>query len=59
MFHFVYRFVFSISSLYFALRTVPYAVFEWKEQKNHFGATFVMIIALSSLIASNILVWQT
>lgn len=59
MFHFIYRFVFLIASLYFTLRTIPYALFEWKEQKNHFGASCVIVIALLSLIASNILVWQT
>ena len=59
MFHFIYRFAFLIASLYFTLRTIPYAIFEWKEQKNHYGASCAIIIALFSLIASNILVWQT
>ena len=59
MFRFVYRFVFLIASLYFTLRTIPYIIFEWKKQKNHFGASCVVGISLFSLIASNILVWQT
>lgn len=58
MFNIVYHSIFSIFSLYVLVRTCSYGIYEFKEEHNKIGGIFVILFTISSVIFSNIMVWQ-
>lgn len=55
--YFLYYSVFALITIYILLKTIGYAVYEIKENKNKVGGIIVISFSILVVIFSNIMMW--
>ena len=49
--------IFLIITLSILGNTISYGIYEYKQEKNHFGGIFVIVFSIISILFSNIIIW--